>query len=286
MSYSTFSLSYDAEDENFNHHIMSAKDYGNAVSEMSVLIKEAVKQLKIKVDGDINDLLQVKTPARAGSIIIDFILSTSVEDVLVLIGFSPIVASVHGSVIETLSSMKGKEITKIEENKNNPEIVTIHTDTDTFEVSSDVSSLIINSKFRNALHNIIKKPLENKKNAIFKVKNQDGNNISIPESKIDNFNTLPDKMLHRVDTSTESVLIKFVQVNFESFDGWKILHDGKILKVEIDDSQFMSMIASKKEVFVKDMLYSAILETKTHKFGAKRSKFEYSLFDIKKNQSK
>lgn len=259
-----FSVSYDADDGDFKNHEIDALDLAksilgvyNAVSEANALMNKGAY-----ID------LKVSSPVREGSVIIDFLLLASTPEALQIlkyVGFSAVGGAVAGgSLIEVVKKLKSRKIVKVTVEAGS-DVAIIEVDGERIKCNKYVAQLAVDKKVRDSLHNVIQTPIAGKKNAVFKVLDeQEDVVLSVKESVAHNFSPLPVGSLESEETSKEKTTAYFVQVNFESGRGWRVkLADGTEHSVELADEKFMTKVNQNKQTFSKDDLFEIVIETKS-----------------------
>lgn len=278
-----FSVSYDADDGDFKNHEIDALDLAksilgvyNAVSEANALMNKGAE-----VD------LKVSSPVREGSVIVDFLLLASTPaalQVLKYIGFSAIGGAVAGgSLIEVVKKLKSRRIAKVTVEAGS-DVATIEVDGEVIKCNKYVAQLAVDKKVRDSLHNVIQAPITGKKNATFKVLDeQEDVVLSVKESAAHNFSPLPVGSLESEETSKDKTTAYFVQVNFESGRGWRVkLADGTEHAVELADEKFMTMVNQNKQTFSKDDLFEVVIETRSV-YRQTRATHSYVVVEVTKH---
>lgn len=262
-----FSISYDASSEDLKNHEIDATDLGAAITGMADLINEAVKIIS---NGSAEAELKVTTPAKKGSVIVDFLLiatNPTTLTVLKYLGIGSISAAPIGAtVLELINKLKNQKITKIDIREGS-DVATITVDGKEIQCDRHVAQMAANRNIRNSLHKIIQAPLDGKPNAKFKILDQGKNEvISLSEEAIDNFIPQPAGTLEDTYSNEEKVNISFAQVNFESGRGWKArLPNGEERSVTIEDTDFLKKVRENQQEFKKDDLFEVTLVTETIK---------------------
>ena len=270
-------------DGDFKNHEIDALDLAksilgvyNAVSEANALMNKGAE-----VD------LKVSSPVREGSVIVDFLLSASTPaalQVLKYIGFSAIGGAVAGgSLIEVVKKLKSRRIAKVTVEAGS-DIATIEVDGEVIKCNKYVAQLAVDKKVRDSLHNVIQAPIAGKKNATFKVLDeQEDVVLSVKESAAHNFSPLPVGSLESEETSKDKTTAYFVQVNFESGRGWRVkLADGTEHAVEVADEKFMNKVNQNKQTFSKDDLFEVVIETRSV-YRQTRATHSYVVVEVTKH---
>lgn len=210
----------------------------------------------------------VTTPARKGSVVVEFLAlakSSGALEVLKYLGFSAAAgAASYPTIINTIKKLKNRKITKITIEKNSDN-ATIETENGTIIVDKVVAQMVGNKKIRESLHDVVQAPLHDKPNAEFKVLSAQHEKISTITSKdIGDFSPLPTGSLEDVTIENEHINISFSQVNFDSSKGWKIiLPDGSEKSAIMKDDGFLNKVKANQQGFKKEDLYEAKIRVTT-----------------------
>ncbi|KPY66145.1 Uncharacterized protein ALO94_01999 [Pseudomonas syringae pv. spinaceae] len=232
--------------------------------------------------GDVE--LMVTTPAKKGSIIVEFLVqATSPETLEVLshIGFSAAGGALGiPTLINTIKKLKNRKIVRINIDTGSPQ-ATVVTENGDIVCDKKIAEMIGNKKIRDSLHKIIQAPLHDKPNAEFKVLDSHHHEVfMIEESRLENFNPLPAGSLEEVSIENLHISISFAQVNFDSKRGWKIvLPDGKEKSALMQDSHFLSKAKANEQAFKKGDLYEAKIRVTTTERPS-RSTILYEILEI------
>lgn len=260
-----FSISWDAESPDLSGHKINAKDLGVAISAMADLLDEAALQFT-KGSSDLE--LMVTTPAKKGSIIVDFLVQASSPEalqVLKYIGFTaPATALGIPTLIATIKKLKNRKIVRIKIDKASQE-ATVVTEDGEVKVDKKIAEMVGNKKIRDSLHKIIEAPLHNKKSAEFKVLDSAHHEVlKIEESRLEDFLPMPVGSLEDVTIENLHTSISFSQVNFDSKHGWKIIFaDGSEKSALMQDTSFLTKVKANEQAFKKADSYEAKIRVTT-----------------------
>ncbi|MBB3103761.1 hypothetical protein [Azomonas macrocytogenes] len=275
-----FSISYDADEGDLNNHEIGALALGRSI----LGVNDAVSQANALINKGAEVKLKVSAPVREGSIIVDFLLLASTPNALALLkylGFSGAVGAVAGgSLIEVVQKLKNRKVAKVTiEAESN--VAVIEVDGEKIECDKYVAQLAVDKKVRDSLHNVIQAPISGKKNAKFKVLNeQEIEVLVIDEAVAHSFSPLPVGSLESEEITKETTTVYFVQVNFNSKRGWRIkLADGQEYAVELNDNKFMANVNQNKQTFSKEDLFEVILE-KRSLYRQTRSSYQYTVVEV------
>jgi hypothetical protein len=275
-----FSVSYDADDGDFKKHEIDALDLAKSI----LGVYDAIAQASALMNKGAEVELKVSSPVREGSVVIDFLLFASTPaalQVLKYIGFSVAGAAIAGgSLIEVVRKLKGRKVAKVTIDVNT-DIATIEVDGQTIRCDKYVAQLAVDKKVRDSLHNVIQAPISGKKNATFKVLDEDEDVvISVKEVAAQDFSPLPSGSLESEETSKEKTTAYFVQVNFESGRGWRVkLADGEERAVQVADEKFMAKVNQNKQTFSKEDLFEVVIETKSI-YRQTRATHSYTVVEV------
>lgn len=278
-----FSVSYDADDGDFKNHKIDALDLAKSILGVYNAVAEANALMNKGAEVD----LQVTSPVREGSVVIDFLLFASTPaalQVLKYIGFSALGGAIAGgSLIEVVKKLKSRKVAKVTIEAGS-DIATIEVDGETIKCNKYVAQLAVDKKVRESLHNVIQAPISGKKNATFKVLDeQEEVVLAVKESAAHNFSPLPTGSLESEEVSRDKTTVYFVQVNFESGRGWRVkLADGVEHAVELADEKFMAKVNQNKQTFSKEDLFEVEIETKSI-YRQTRATHSYTVVEVTKH---
>ncbi|WP_419794773.1 hypothetical protein ACQ9Y2_07725 [Pseudomonas palleroniana] len=278
-----FSVSYDADDGDFKNHEIDALDLAKSILGVHNAIAEANAIMNKGAEVD----LKVSSPVREGSVVVDFLLFATTPaalDVLRYIGFSVAGGAVAGgSLIEVVKRLKSRKVAKVTIEADS-DIASIEIDGEIIKCNKYVAQLAVDKKVRDSLHNVIQAPISGKKNATFKVLDEEEDVVlSVKESAAHNFSPLPAGSLESEEISKEKTTAYFVQVNFESGRGWRVrLADGTEHAVELADEKFMTKVNQNQQTFSKEDLFEVVIETKSV-YRQTRSTYSYTVIEVTKH---
>jgi len=276
-----FSISYDSDEGDLSQHKINARELGRAIVGVSDLVSEAALILS---NGGADVELKVTTPAKKGSIIVDFLLTSTSPEVLTVLkylGFSALGgAPIGATLIELVAKIKNQTITSVKIDADNKE-AEVTVDGKIIRCNAVVAKLVSNKKIRESLHQIIQAPLSNKHNPVFKVIDSEKKDILVIEDgEIDDFTPLPSGSLEDIHVEHQHINISFAQVNFESSKGWKIrFKDGMEKAAILKDEKFLKSVKENQQAFRKDDLYEVKLEITTTSRPT-RSTIDYVITEV------
>ncbi|MDY7565814.1 hypothetical protein QN400_10635 [Pseudomonas sp. RTC3] len=228
--------------------------------------------------------LLVTTPAKEGSVIVEFLVfatNPAVLEVLKYLGFSSAGAALGiPSAIQIIKKLRNRKITKLTIDKA-AGIGTIETDQGVIQCDSKVAALVGNKKIRDAMQKVVQAPLQNKNDAQFKVLGQNNEIINIVgETEINDFSPMPIGSLEQEHIEFLHINISFAQVNFDSKNGWRIrFADGKEKSATMQDAGFLRRVKDAEQAFKKDDLYEAKIKITTTE-RLTRSTIIYEVIEI------
>lgn len=275
-----FSVSYDADDGDFKNHEIDALDLAKSILGVHNAIAEASALMNKGADVD----LKVSSPVREGSVIVDFLLFATTPaalEILRYIGFSAAGGAIAGgSLIEVVKKLKSRKVAKVTI-EGDSDIATIEVDGEVIKCNKYVAQLAVDKKVRDSLHNVIQAPIAGKKNATFKVLDEEEEVVlSVKESAAHNFSPLPVGSLESEEVARDKTTAYFVQVNFESGRGWRVrLADGVEHAVELADEKFMAKVNQNQQTFSKEDLFEVVIETKSV-YRQTRSTYSYTIVEV------
>lgn len=313
-----FTISYDADDNEYAKHRIDADQLVEIVTNMKELISRADKTINRRKE---TVKLYLQAPVQPGSLEIPFMLEnlTAAADALEVLKYLGIAAGtaatavVSKGVLEVLKMTKGKSILEIRSTNKSPE-ATLVLDGEELTVDKKVARLVANPKVRENIQKLIAAPLEGKTESVFKVKLleqvpveqsdtvdfvesedsvvtfiQDINpvdTISFGENDVAIFEKMELSPIPETHTEEIHTTIALTQISFTgSQKGWKMSYGGKTdISVEILDKHFIQQINKDIASFRKGDLYNVILRVTTRTL-AKRETVRYSIVKVKNHMA-
>lgn len=262
-----FSISYDADTGDYNRHEMDALMLSRSIQGVYDMVAEASVLINNGAEVD----LKVTAPAKEGSLIVEYLLlATSPESLAVLkyIGFTVAGAAMTGgSLVEVVKKLKNRRVVNVTI-EDDSDVAKIEVDGETIVCDKYVAKLAVDKKVREALHRVVQAPVAGRKGGKFKVLNgQDVPVLEIESEAANNYSPLPPKSLETEEVRQEKKTAYFVQVNFNSNNGWRVrLADGTEHAVTVSDEKFMDKVNLNQQSFSKEDLFEIVIETKsTHR---------------------
>lgn len=318
-----FTISYDANDDEYAKHRIDADQLVEIVTNMKELISRADKTINRRKE---TVKLYLQAPVQAGSLEIPFMLEnlTVTADALEVLKYLGISAGavvtkiVGGGVLEVLKKTKGKSILEIRSTSKSPE-ATIVLDGEELTVDKKVARLVTNPRVRENIQKLIAAPLEGKTESTFKVKlleqilvdevpaeqsdtvdfaeSEEGvstfiqdinpvDTISFDENDVAIFEKMELSPIPETHTEEIDTTIALTQISFTgSQKGWKMSYGSKTdVSVEILDKHFIQQINKDIASFRKGDLYNVILRVTTRTL-AKRETVRYSIVKVKNHMA-
>ena len=313
-----FTISYDADDNEYAKHRIDADQLVEIVTNMKELISRADKTINRRKE---TVKLYLQAPVQPGSLEIPFMLEnlTAAADALEVLKYLGIAAGtaatavVSKGVLEVLKMTKGKSILEIRSTNKSPE-ATLVLDGEELTVDKKVARLVANPKVRENIQKLIAAPLEGKTESVFKVKLleqvpveqsdtvdfvesedsvvtfiQDINpvdTISFGENDVAIFEKMELSPIPETHTEEIHTTIALTQISFTgSQKGWKMSYGSKTdISVEILDKHFIQQINKDIASFRKGDLYNVILRVTTRTL-AKRETVRYSIVKVKNHMA-
>ncbi|MEE1923217.1 hypothetical protein V0R50_13175 [Pseudomonas sp. 148P] len=278
-----FSVSYDAEDGDLKNHKIDAFDLARSILGVHSAVSEANSLMNKGAEIE----LKVSSPVRRGSVVIDFLLLATTPaalDILKVIGFSATGGAIAGgSLIEVVKKLKGRKVAKVII-ESGADLATIEVSGEIIKCDKRIAQLAVDKKVRDSLHSVIQAPISGKKNAIFKVMDENETVVqAVKENAAHNFSPLPIGSLESEEKTKETTTAYFVQVNFESSRGWRVkLADGTEHAVELADEKFLNRVNQNKQTFSKEDLFEVVLQTKSV-YRQTRSTHSYTVMEVTKH---
>ena len=280
----SFQIFYDAEDNELAQHKIDAKTLSISIGSMADLISAADKRLN---DGQQTVKLMVTNPAEAGSLGVSYTMMELVPhavDVAKVIGLTGIAGATIGapalSLIRQLGSKKVISVTK----RAGTEESVLELEGEEIVCHDSVAKLVTDPEVRDALVNVVRAPLDGKQGAVFKVLNDEGEEVvRLEGSETEEIKPLPRGTLLEKEESVEEVNVRFVQINFEGTKGWRIDYLGEEHAVTFEDQLFIHQVQNGIISFTKEDLF--VVELKTIKtFTARNATTKYAITKVKRKR--
>jgi hypothetical protein len=143
---------------------------------------------------------------------------------------------------------------------------------------------VTDPEIRQALVNVVRAPLDGKERPIFKITDDNGEEIlRLEGEETEEIKPLPRGTLLEKEISVDEVNVRFIQVNFEGNKGWRIDYLGDEHSVSLDDNVFLSQVQAATVQFSKEDLYVVDLET-TKTFTARGVTNRYAIKKVKRRR--
>jgi hypothetical protein len=278
-----FSISYDAEVGDYKNHKIDARVLSRSIQGVYDMVEEANALLNKGAEVS----LKVTAPAKEGSVIVSFLLLATSPQALALlkvIGLSTAGAAIAGgSLIEVVRKLQNRRVVNVVI-EGDSDVAKIEVDGAVIECNKFVAKLAVDKKVREALHNVVQAPVAGREGAKFKVLDENEKPVlEIEEEEASNYAPLPPKSLEQEEVRKETTTGYFVQVNFESNNGWRVkLGDGTEHAVTLADEKFMDKVNQSQQSFSKEDLFEIIIETKII-YRQTRSTYNYTVLEVTKH---
>ncbi len=275
----TFSVYYDAQDNELNQHKMDAYALGNSILEIAKLFKQADTLL----NGEQKTVdLQVTAPAREGSLAIDFaitILNSGGVDILKYLGLSSASASViGGTALSVARQLKRKKVISIETTSGSSQAKILYNGGE-IECEKTVAMLATNPDIRKSMNEVISQPFLGKNDPKFRVE-INGLDVFLAEGDVvTEFTPMPKNSMSTEETQVITTNVHITQINFESKNGWRMLYDGQEKAVKMDDDAFMTRVRDSVHKFSNGDMFEVELSI-THKITARSERTEYMITHV------
>ncbi|MBP1015915.1 hypothetical protein J8628_03205 [Serratia fonticola] len=276
----SFKVFYDADDNELSRHAIDAEVLGNSILSMTKLITKADDLLN---DGNKSVKILVTNPAEAGSLGIAYTiiqLLPDAIDVLRTIGITGVVGAVGGasalSLIRQLGSSKVITMTR----RAGTQTTILELEGEEIECPTPVAALVTDPTIREALISVIQAPLEGKDEPVFKILNENNEEvIRLEGSQTEEIKPLPRGTLLQKEIETREVNVKFTQVNFQSEKGWRMEYNGEEHSVLLNDFEFLAKVRQAEGAISSDDLFAVNLEV-TKTFSARNVTEKYVIKQV------
>ncbi|TDF86311.1 hypothetical protein [Pseudomonas sp. H9] len=278
-----FSISYDAESGDYKNHEIDALVLSRSIQGVYDMVAEA--NALINKGAEVK--LKVTAPAKEGSVIIEYLLLASSPQALAVLKYLGFTAAgtaiAGGSLVEVVKKLRNRRVANVVIEADS-EIAKIEVDGEIVECDKNVARLAVDKKVRDALHNVIQAPIAGREGAKFKVLDEkDDSVLEIDEEVAHDYSPLPRKSLESEEVTKEAKTAYFVQVNFESNNGWRVkLADGTEHAVTLADEKFMDKVNQNQQTFSKEDLFEVVIETKAI-YRQTRSTYNYTVLEVTKH---
>lgn len=283
-SSTTFKVFYDAEDEELAQHKIDAKTLSLSIGSMADLIAKADRNLN---DGQETVKLMVTAPAAPGSIGVIYSMQELVPhavDVAKAIGLTVAGGALAGgSTLALIRQLGSRKVISVTRKVDTQEAV-LELDGEEIICHEAVAKLVTDPEIRQALVNVVRAPLDGKERPIFKITDDNGEEIlKLEGEETEEIKPLPRGTLLEKEVSIDEVNVRFIQVNFEGNKGWRIDYLGEEHSVSLDDNVFLSQVQAATVQFSKEDLYVVDLET-TKTFTARGVTNRYAIKKVKRRR--
>ncbi|WMY72752.1 hypothetical protein RHD99_14865 [Buttiauxella selenatireducens] len=262
----SFKVFYDADDNELSQHAIDAEALGNSILSMTKLITKSDDLLN---EGNKSIKVLVSNPAEAGSLGVAYTIIELIPDainVLKTLGITGVVGAAGGatalSLIRQLGSSKVISMTR----KADSGTTVLELEGEEIECPTAVAALVTDPTIRDALISVIQKPLEGKQAPVFKILNENEEEVIRLEGvQTEEIKPLPRGTLLEKEVDEREVNVKFTQVNFQSEKGWRMEYNGEEHAVLLNDHEFLAKVRHAEGAISSDDLFAVNLEvTKTY----------------------
>jgi hypothetical protein len=254
------SIRYDAKDSSFEKHKIDAVSLGNSILGLTTMITEADREINKKTSLEVF----VTAPVKEGSVIVDFLISGAAEhglEVLKFLGLSISTGFVSTqSALAIATRIKDKPVLSVVEKIGSDE-VELELDGEKITCDKNVAKLVTNGKIRNAMSDLITKPLSNKNDTSFTVMVNDVKTFQVTNEATQDFTPLPARPIQ--EDSTPEVItaeVKLTQINFTSKNNWRMIYNDVERNVSIDDEVFLDKVRNSTQSFQEGDMFNVELE--------------------------
>lgn len=259
----SFKVFYDANDNELSKHSIDAEVLGKSILSMSNLINKADDLLN---DGNKSVKLLVTCPAQEGSLGIDYTaiqLLPLAVDVLKTIGIVGTVgATAHATALSLIRQLGSKKVISITKKSDSSEAILELEDDAEIICPAAVATLVTDPMIRDALISVVQAPLEGKDSAVFKIYDENGNELlKLEGEQTEEIKPLPRGTLLTKEIIEDEANVKFTQVNFHSEKGWRMDYKGEEHSVLLTDYDFLAKVRQAVGGITSEDLFSVLLET-------------------------
>lgn len=276
----SFKVFYDADDDELSRHAIDAEDLGNSILSMTKLLTKSDELLN---EGNRSIKVLVSNPAEAGSLGIAYTIVEMLQEainILKTIGITGAVGAVGGataiSLIRQLGSTKVISMTR----KAGTQNTILEVDGEEIECPTAVAVLVTDPTIREALISVIQKPLEGKQSPVFKILNENEEEVvRLEGEQTGEIKPLPRGTLLQKEVDEREVNVKFTQVNFQSEKGWRMEYNNEEHSVLLTDYNFLAKVRQAEGAISSDDLFAVRLEV-TKTFSARSVSEKYVIKEV------
>lgn len=275
-----FSVSYDADSGDYKNHEIDALTLSRSIQGVYDMVAEA--NALINKGAEVS--LKVTAPASEGSVVVEYLLlATNPQALTVLkyLGLSSAGAAIAGgTLMEVVRKLRNRRIVNVTVEEGSG-TATIEVDGEIVECNKYVAKLATDKKVRDALHSVVQAPVAGRDGAKFKVLDAQENPVlEIGQEAANDYSPLPRRSLEKEEVRKETTTAYFVQVNFESNNGWRVkLADGTEHAITLADEKFMDKVNQNQQSFSKEDLFEVVIETKSI-YRQTRSTHNYTVLEV------
>ncbi|MEY0558852.1 hypothetical protein AB7334_22355 [Providencia rettgeri] len=256
LSVERFSISYDADDEQLSLHKMDAFYLGQAIQQVSTMVKQAGRILN-EEEPDV----VVTVPADAGSFIVEFAVYalSDPKALLTSLGF------LGAGALAVAQHIHNKKVINVSTSDDSDDaVITVEHKGKTEEVTckKDEALLATDSVIRKSYNEVITQPLSNKESPVFKIMVDGSETLKLDGKNKVELALLPKKSMVFEETKNIDAVVSLTQVNFNSVNGWRMEYLDEEHAVKMEDAVFMEKVLNKQQSFEKGDLFSVKLRIK------------------------
>lgn len=271
----SFKVFYDADDDELSKHSIDAETLAKSILSMKNLIEKADDILN---EGNKSVKVLVTNPAVAGSLGIAYTiveLLPAAISVLKTIGIVGVAgAAAHATALSLIRQLGSRKVISITRKAGTNEAV-LELEGEDIVCPAPVAALVTEPSIRDALISVVQAPLEGKDAPVFKIVDDNGNElIRLEGEQTEEIKPLPRGTLLKKEVETKDVNVKFTQVNFHSEKGWRMEYLDDEHSVLLTDYEFLAKVRQAEGTITSEDLFSVTLETtKTTTARASTQKF-------------
>lgn len=274
-----FTVSYAAEDRDLDSHRMDARMLAQAIENMAILVERSDKILN---GGDRSLHLYVTAPAQEGSLAVQFFTEIfnqeNAKNVLEALSLTGIIGAPSFGVFQVLRKISGREIIEIHTSDDSDEATIILGDEE-IQCDSNIAKLVSSPKIREAVKQVVSKPLSDRFDPIFTLNPGMENPLIFSDADIAAIRELKTKAIAPKIEKFKAT-VTFDQLNFSGNKGWKVLLDGQIINAHISDEDFLAKTQANEQSFRKKDEFNVTLERTTYTDDFGRETYKYKILKV------
>lgn len=274
-----FTVSYAAEDKDLDSHRMDARMLAHAIENMAILVERSDKIL----NGEDRSLhLFVTAPAQEGSLVVQFFTEIfnleNAKNVLEALSLTGVIGAPSLGVFQMLRKISGREIIEVH-TTDDSDVATIILGDEEIQCDANVAQLVSSPKIREAVKQVVSKPLSDRLAPIFTLNPDMENPLVFSDTDISAIKLIKTKAIAPKVEKLKAT-ITFDQLNFSSNKGWRVLLGDQTISVQMLDEDFLARTQANKQSFKKQDAFNVVLERTTYTDDFEKETYKYKILQV------